>query len=156
MDNANSQPQIQTPTVPVDFEAKAGTSKSDFARAIMQLLQGAKIIGITPDAPSPYDLAALTSSVQILEEKVANIDRPIRRISMQGVNNGVIIVPFQDIGTENYAVSLAYVIASGTNPDPIQWCIVQNSKKTDQVTLRLDGKSSDYPVEITIIGMDNV
>lgn len=156
MDNANSQPQIQTPTVPVDFEAKAGTSKSDFARAILQLLNGAKIIGITPDAPSPYDLAALTSSVEDLQEQMDMANRPIRRVIMQGVNNGVIIVPFLDIGTSNYQVAVAYVIPAGTNPDPIQWCIVKDSKLPTQVTLRLDGKSSDYPVEITITGMDNV
>jgi hypothetical protein len=156
MDNANSQPQIQTPTVPVDFEAKAGTSKSDFARAILQLLSGAKIIGITPDAPSPYDLAALTASVEDLQQEMDKVNRPIRRITMQGVNNGQIIVPFQDIGTKNYSVSVAYVTPSGTNFDPIQWSIVENSKQTSQVTIRCDGRSATFPIEVTIVGMDNV
>jgi len=106
MDNTSSAPTLVVPVVPSDFEAKCGTSKTDLVRAVLELLQGSKIAGITADAPSPYDLAAISSQLASVTADVASLNqRKIRRVIMQGVNNGLVVVPFQDIGTANYQVN---------------------------------------------------
>lgn len=155
MDNQYSQPAIQRPALPPDFEAKAGTSKSDLANAILDMIAQAKITGIVPSEPSPYDLAALTSQVDNLQKEVDKGIRKVRRVTMQGVNNGLVVVPFQDIGTNNYEVELAY-LTPNVNFDPIQWSIIEDSKKSNQVELRLDGRSGAFSIEVTITAMDGI
>ena len=156
MDNANSQPAIVTPEIPTDFESKAGTSKTELAAAILALVRTSKITGIQPDQPSPYDLAALTSQVEGHETRIVKLEsRKIRRVSLNGVNNGLVVVPFQDIGTTDYKVDLAYVTPN-VNFDPIQWSIIEGSKLSNQVQLRLDGRSGTFQIEVTIESMAGI
>lgn len=156
MDNTNSAPLLELPTVPSDFEAKCGTTKTDLVKAIFQLLQGAKISGINSESPSPYDLAAITAQTESNSKAIATLEqRKIRRAILNGVSNGVVVVTFQDIGTENYEVELAYVTPN-ENFDPIQWSIIENTKTSQQVQLRLDGRSGAFHIEVTITSMDGI
>jgi hypothetical protein len=156
MDNEFSAPSLVLPAVPSDFEKKCGTSKTDFVNAVFELLESAKIAGLEPSEPLPYDLAALSAQVETNTAAIAKLNlRTIRRQILAGVNNGLVVVPFQDIGTVNYSVGLAYVTPN-INFDPIQWSIVANSKQTNQVQLRLDGRSGTFQIEVTIISMDGI
>lgn len=155
MDNKNSAPSLQLPKVPSDFEAKAGESKTDFVNAIFALLAGSQIIGVNAAEPSPYDLASIQSQVQANTTAIQKLNRPIRRVTLAGVNNGLVVVPFQDIGTTNYEVDVAY-LTPNVNFDPIQWSIIKNSKQGNQVQLRLDGRSGAFEIEVTISSMEGI
>ena len=155
-DNEFSQPSLVLPSIPPDFEAKCGSSKTDLIAAVFQLLAGSKIAGVNPVNPTPYDLASLSAQVQGNTDAINNLQlRKIRRAILAGANNGVVVVPFQSIGTTNYQVDLAYVTPN-TNFDPIQWSIVENSKQDAQVTLRLDGRSGAFDIEVTITSMEGI
>jgi hypothetical protein len=154
LDNQNSKPSIVPPALPVNFEQMAGTSKSDFARAILELMKSATIDGIQSDSPTPYDLSALQQSVQNLEGDVDKLKlRTPRRITVPASGNALIVVPFQDVGTDDYQVDAAWVTPnaplSGT-----KWSIVAGSKKSNQVSLRVHGIDADtYTLEVTITPM---
>lgn len=93
MDNITSLPKIVTPQIPSDFEAKAGTSKTDFAKVILQLIAGAKITGIIQEQPSPFDLGAMQSNISRLESEVQKFSgRKIRRVFLNGIANGILTV----------------------------------------------------------------
>lgn len=157
MDNLASQPSIVPPTVPADFEAKAGNSRVDFAKALFALLAGAKISGIIAAEPSPYDLAAISSQlaqIQIAADKI--IARTPRRIVLAGIANGVLTVPFQDIGTVNYQVDVAFVSPNSDLPDSLMWAIIKDSKQTAQVNIRVNGNAAAMDIEVTITPMDNI
>lgn len=155
MDNQTSAPTLELPVIPSDFEKKCGSSKTDFLKAAFELLSGAKITGINQD-PQPYDLAAITSQMDTNTAAINDLQqRKVRRQILQGVNNGLVVVPFQDIGTLNYSVEVAYVTPN-VNFDPIQWSIIEDSKKTNQVQLRLDGRSGAFHIEVTITSMDGI
>lgn len=149
MDNLFSKPTLELPEVPPDFEKAAGITKTDFLRAVFALLGGTTIKGINIDEPTPYDLAALSATVESILSDFDRLDVEIRRAVLDGVNNGAVIVPFQDIGTNNYQVDVAF-LTPNINFDPIQWSIVDGSKTTSQVTLRLDGRVGPFKIEVTI------
>lgn len=157
MDNVNSQPAIIPPTVPGDFESKAGASKSDLARALFELLAGAKIAGIVLSEPSPFDLSSLAAQVETLQAAVDEIlQRKIRRVVVAGIANGILIVPFQDIGSVNYQVDVAFVSPNTDLPDSLMWSIIEGSKATSQVALRINGNATSMDIEVTITVMDGI
>ncbi len=150
MDNLFSRPTIKIPAVPSDAESKAGTSKSDLIRFIFKLLKGSTVEGITPSEPTPHDLGAIVTNVQQLR---ADYDKllaaKVRHQILDAVSNGQMVVAFQDIGTTNYQVSVAYVTPN-IDWQPISWGIIADSKKTNQVGIRLDGHSGKFQIEVTI------
>lgn len=156
MDNQNSRPSIVPPSVPADANSRAGTSKSDLIEYIFELLRGATITGIQSDQPTPYDLAALTNQVTAHEVEIDKIkDRTPRRVIVSGVNDGPQIVTFQDVGTTNYQVDASWVTPN-VNFGAIQWSIIDGSKLSSQVTLRIDGSAGAYMLEVTITPMDGI
>lgn len=156
MDNQNARPTLQPPNVPADFESSAGTSRTDFATALLELLKESTIEGVNPENPTSFDFSALQAQVTALEADMQNIKaRTPRRVIMSGVTNGLVVVPFQDVGTANYQVDLAFVTPNVNFP-AINWAIINGSKKSDQVQLRIDGDAGSYSMEITITPMDGI
>jgi ferric-dicitrate binding protein FerR (iron transport regulator) len=93
MDNPLSTPQLKLPTVPSDFNGGVGV---DFARALMRLLEGATLAGGTQDSSQPFDVAALQQDVENLTTELNDSKRKMRVITMTGVDDGQITVPFPD------------------------------------------------------------
>lgn len=147
MDNQFSQPALLLPAIPSDFESKAGSSRVDFARALFSLLASARITGINPTSPQPYDLTTLQAAV---EELQASPQPKFRSILKDGVANASIIVPFADIGTEAYFVNVVFVTPD-TNINTVTWSVVDDSQQSDQVTIRIDGDASTYGILVNII-----
>lgn len=151
MENQTSQPTLVLPAIPPNFDSIAGTSKSDYAAALFELLKGAIVTGIVSSSPIPYDLAALTTDVAQLKIDVAALNKKIRRITVSGVSNGEVTIPFQDIGTTNYDVDVAFVWTSGGPfPDSLNWAIVGGSKQTFQVKIRCDGNAATFDLDVVI------
>lgn len=150
MEQQTSQPALTLPAIPTNFDTLAGTSKADFAAALFEILKGAVISGIISSSPTPYDLAAIVSDITQLKLDVAAVSKPIRRITVSGVNNGEITVPFQDVGTTNYQVDVAFVWTAGGAFPAIQWAIVGGSKLSSQVKIRCDGTAATFDLEVTI------
>jgi hypothetical protein len=156
MHNQNARPAIVPPVVPSNIETLVGTSKSDFVKAILDLVAQSTITGINQENPDSFDISSIQQTLEEQGEDIAALNaRTPRRIIQDGVSNGIVVVPFPDIGTINYQVSLAYVTPN-VNFDPIQWSIVENEKKTNQVMLRLDGRSGTFEIEVTITPMDGI
>jgi hypothetical protein len=113
MNNVLSEPSLVLPEIPTNFESMAGTSRTDFLRAIFDLLEGTKITGITVES-SPYDLEALTAQVQQLQADVDAIKlRQVRKMSLSltaatgaGALNVILISPPLD--NANYVVSVQF------------------------------------------------
>jgi hypothetical protein len=151
MENQVSQPTLELPNIPDDFETTAGTSRRDFAQALFDLLESARILGITQASPTPYDLAAIVSDIETLEAGLAAVSKIRRVITVSGVNNGEVTVPFQSVGTDDYQVDVAFVWTSGGAFPAIQWAIVGGSKTATQVKIRCDGTAATFDLEVTII-----
>lgn len=156
-ENPSSQPTLLLPVIPADFETKCGTSKTDFAKAIFQLLASASVTGITPTGGTPYDLARIQSQLEALQTTVdKTVARTPRRVIMNGVINGIIVVPFQSLPSTNYQVDVAFSTPNETLPDALQWSIVAGTKTVNQVTLRINGNAGTYGLEVTITPMDGI
>lgn len=147
MDNQFSQPTIQTPEVPDDFEAKAGSTRKDFAVALFDLLKSAIILGIIPTSPQSYDLVSLIQRVDALESQAPPKMRAIAKV---GVINATIDVAFPDIGTTNYSVNVEF-LTPDTNINTVTWSVVDGSKATNQVRVRIDGDASTYSIVVHIL-----
>lgn len=155
MDNVNSQPALQLPIVPADFETRSGSSRVDFANALFELLKGALVTGIVQAQPSPYDIGAMQASITELQVRIEEVAAPKQRsIIMNGVNNGLVIVPFDDIGTTDYAVDLAF-ITPNVNINTVTWSIIDGSKQNAQVQLRIDGSAATYKIHVNILERKN-
>lgn len=121
------------------------------------MLRGATITGIQSEQPTPYDLAAIQKQVEKHESSITKLeDRTPRRVTVAGVNNGLVIVPFQDVGTTNYQVDVAFIWPSGSSFPEINWAVVAGSKQTNQVSLRCDGSVGTFTLEVTITPLDNL
>lgn len=149
MDNVFSQPALELPEVPADFEAKAGSSKTDLVKAIFTLLKSATISGINQSSPQPYDLAALEKQVTELQDQATKTPI-IRSVLKAGVTNGNITAAFEDVGTTNYLVSVEPVVPDG-DINTVTWAVIDNSKKTNEVTIRIDGTGATYQFLVSII-----
>lgn len=151
MENQTSQPALELPAIPSDFEARAGTSRTDFVSALFDLLASARITGIVSSTPTPYDLAAIVNDIAEIQAAITAGIKTIRRITVGGVNNGEVTVPFQDIGTTNYQVDVAFVWTSGgAFPSGLNWAVVGGSKTATQVKIRCDGAAATFDLEVTI------
>ncbi len=147
MDNVFSQPGLDLPEIPSDFESKAGSSRVDFVKAIWELLATARIKGITPTSPQPYDLTSLQAAVEELQQ---NPQPKFRSVLKDGVANATITVAFPDIGTAAYFVNVVFVTPD-TNINTVTWSVVDNSQTTNEVKIRIDGDASTYKVLVNII-----
>ena len=139
-------PNLKLPNVPADFGLTT-SSKSEFATALFELLKSATIEGINETAPSPYDLTNLQNRVEVLE---ATKTPAMRSVLKDGVNDSTLTVAFADIGTDDYFVNVEAVTPdSGINT--VTWSVVENSKKTNEVKIRVDGTGSTYQFLVTIV-----
>jgi hypothetical protein len=149
MNNIESEPSLLLPEIPTNFEALAGTSRTDFAKAIFELLAGAKISGINVE-PSPYDLAALTAQVNQMQLDVNLLKaRKVLKFSITVTSNNERVISFgQDLGTTNYTVTAVYTSPKGANIPTVTWSVVD--KQSTYVTIRQDGTAN------ATMGMDVV
>lgn len=157
MDNQNSQPALVTPAVPPDFDIASGSSRGDFARALFALLDTAKITGIISEEPTPFDIGVLAGQIQTIQAAVDKlVARTPRRVTMVGIANGILIVPFPDVGTTDYQVDVAFVSPNTDLPDALMWSIIKNSKSSNQVSLRINGNAAAMDIEVTITPMAGI
>lgn len=147
MDNSFTQPTLELPEIPSDFEARAGTSRLDFLRAVFELLKSTRVAGIIQSSPQPYDLSTLQARIEQLE---SNPVPKMRSVLKDGVTDASIIVAFEDIGTTDYFVNVV-PITEDTNINTFTWSVVDNSQQTNQVTIRVDGNASTYKLLVNII-----
>lgn len=147
MDNNFSQPALDIPVIPDDFEAQAGSTRKEFAEALRRLFSGTKVTGITEPTPTPYDLTVLTQKVEALEAvKVPKM----RSILKDGVSNDTLLVAFEDIGTADYFVNVVCVTPDA-DINTVTWSVVTNSQKTNEVKIRIDGTGATYKFLVNII-----
>jgi len=157
MDNSTSQPAYVPPAVPPDTEIAAGTSRTDFTRFLLTLISTGKITGIVNSEPTPFDLGTLAGQVQTLQAAVDKVlARTPRFITMAGIANGILIVPFLDIGTTDYSVQASFVSPNTDLPDSLMYSIIQDSKSSNQVSLRINGNASHMNIEVVITPMNNI
>lgn len=149
MDNSRSQPSLKLPTIPKDAEKKAGATKTEFLTFLFALLKGATVEGIISTEPTPFDLAKITAQIDDLIAANEVAHGKVRHQVLDAVSNGPIVVTFPDIGTTLYSVDVAFVTPN-EDYTKIQWAIVAESKKTNQVTLRIDGQAGPFQLEVTI------
>lgn len=147
MDNLFSQPTLKLPAIPDDFEATAGATRLDFAKALFKLLASATIEGINPTSPQSFDVSNLIQRIQVLE---ANHPPKMRAILKAGVTDTTLVVGFADIGTSDYFVNVEFVTPdAGINT--VTWSVVDGSKTSNEVKVRIDGNASTYQIIITIV-----
>lgn len=149
MDNLFSQPRLQLPEIPADFENQAGSSRVDFARALFKLIAAAPVIGITQTNPTPYDLTALTQRVQAIEEDQDSIPK-MRTILKDGVSNATLTVGFEDIGSTDYLVNVI-PMTPDADINTVTWSLVEDSRKTNECKIRIDGTGAAYKFLVHII-----
>lgn len=149
MTNVYSQVTAKVPEVPADFEARAGTTKSDLARAILQLVSQSEFNGINLDSPDNFDLNEINNRLTATEEGVTKATRAQRVVSMSGIANGLLTIPFDPMPTNNYQVDLIFVTPN-TNINTVTWSLIENSKATNQCQVRIDGNANPYKIEVTI------
>lgn len=147
MDNAFSQAQLSLPPVPENFEAMAGSSKSDLVRAILNLLASAQITGINTDEPSSIDLGQLQNQIQSLQTQVTNNAVTIIQVPMSGVPAGLVTVAFDSVQTNVYSVDVAF-ITTGTTTAPA-WSLISGSQQQNQCQIFIGG-SSTWSIVVTI------
>lgn len=153
MDNLTSDPFLKLPSVPASFEATAGNSRVDFAKALFALLESASIGGITDDDPSEFDFGSLQAKVNSLEKLFNQAVRKVRRVTMNGAADATILTPiFDDIGTLDYSVNLVFLIPPSTpGGGVVSWFLVEGSKQTDRCQIQLEGNSAGFKCEISIV-----
>jgi tRNA uridine 5-carbamoylmethylation protein Kti12 len=155
-DNTNSKPILVPPSLPQDFEKMAGSSKTDFANALLYILRQSTIDGIQPSQPSDYDISALTKQVEVQQADLDKIKaRTPRRKTIAAVNASTVIVEFDDVGTDVYEVTGTW-LGENVNFATVNWSVVTGSKQSNQVTIRFDGNASPYALEVTITPMHNI
>lgn len=155
MDNSNSRPSLDLPTVPSDFESRAGSSRVDFAKALFELLKGATITNIVNDEPNPFDLGSVQAALTALTAEFNQNGTPKQRlITVQAVTNGLITIAFDDIGTTSYKVS-AIFLTNGADINTVTWSLVDGSKATNQCQIWVDGTAAAYKLEVHILQVNN-
>jgi hypothetical protein len=149
MDQVYSQASLQLPTVPADFESRAGSNKTDLAKAIFALLQGAPIVGINPADPNNFDLGTIVNRITALETNQAAYKIQQRVVSLTGVNNDILTYSFADMATTNYTVNICIITPSGGLSGTITWSLVANSKTGTGCQIYIKGDATAYQVELT-------
>lgn len=137
--------------MPLDIEAKSGTSKRDLILVIFSLLKQTRIEGINQDTPVNFDYTAVQNQIKEFNTRIDTLGRRQRVVTLAGVNNQVLIVPFEKFedGFTNYSVDVVFVAPDG-NINTCTWAIVEGTKTDSQVQIRIDGSASHYNLEITI------
>lgn len=149
MTNSFSQVTIKVPTIPADFEAKAGTTKTDLAEAILALISGSQLNGVNLDSPDNFDLNEINNRLKSVEEGVINAKVQQRIVELNGIANGLLTIPFAEMPTANYSVNVAFVTPN-TNINTVTWSVIQGSKQVSQCQIRIDGDANPYKLEVTI------
>lgn len=147
-DNEFSQPSLIPPSIPPSFEADAGTSKTDFALAIFELLKKSQITGITQSSPNPLDITQLATDLTALEARVTTDEAGIKtyRKVFTSIVDGSFDVTFPSLGGTNYEVSV--IMNTNVPEDAGIWSI---TAKTDtSVRVRVKNVIANPNLEITI------
>lgn len=148
MTNPIAAPQLSLPQVPDDFNGGVGV---DFARALMSLLGQITVTGLVDDGADPFDVGQMQEQIETIQTTLTTSTRKERTILMNGVNNGEIAVPFQDIGTIDYTVTYEIVIPTGSDPTPVVVYILDGTKTTSQFRARIDGTGNPYKFLFTVM-----
>lgn len=150
MDNQFSQVSISVPEIPADFEARAGSSKTDLASAILLLISAAQVNGIDLSQPNNFDLAQIQNRLTAVEASVEKQQLNQRTVGLTGIANGLLTIPFDDMPSTNYWVNLIF-ITTNTNLNTVTWGLITGSKQTNQCQVRIDGDASPYQIEVQIL-----
>lgn len=145
MDNPPSSQQLQVPAVPVDFNGGVGI---DFAKALLGLLSGARITDA--GGPTQSDITQLQNEVEGLNNTVTNNIRNQTKVTMNGVNNGQVVVPFQGWADTNYEITHNIIIGDGVDPATIVVFLIEDSREANQFTVRVDGAGAAFTIEFVI------
>jgi len=145
-----SNPSLSIPSLPSDFESRAGSSKTELARAILELLAGASIQNYPTSAEDQFDLANFQQRLEDLEQNFEDAIKPIRRVRLNGIGNGTHIFSFEDVGDTNYGVATCFW-KTGTGSDEITWFFDNAAKTSSEVTLVLEDLTGTIDVEVLII-----
>lgn len=149
MDNLYSPITLVTPELPSNFEALAGTSKTDLIKAAFAILEQAKIEGVNPTQPTVIDIGQLASQIESLAADVAALMqvKPVA-VTVSGVTNDIVIVVFPDIGTDVYKVQ---AICRGANASfTANLMIIDGTKKSNQFQMKVTGAASGYFIDVLI------
>lgn len=148
MDNPQSLPQLVLPNVPDDFNGGVGVA---YARALMLLLGGVQVEVGNDGGAQPIDLAQLQQQIETLTTAVADANRKQRLITLAGVNNVEMSVPFQDIGTTSYDITAEIMIPTGNNPaSGLGLYLIEGSFQSAQFRVRCDGDLSAYTLRFVV------
>jgi hypothetical protein len=147
MDNPQSLAMIQTPEVPDDFNGGVGV---EFARSLMKLLNSAQVVGTEGNA-NPFDILQMQKQVEDLSDEVDAKARKERVVIMNGVNNGELVVPFENIGTTEYTVTAEIIIPAGADPPNVNVFVIDANKEAAQCKVRIDGTGNPYKFRFTIL-----
>ncbi len=147
-DNEFSQPSLIPAELPPSFEKDAGTSKTDFANAILAHLRKSQIIGITQSNPNPLDITQIASDLTALEERVTADEAGIKtyRKVFASISDGNFDVTFPSLGGTNYEVSVILNTSIPLNAGI--WSIT--SKTDTSVRVRVTDTIDNPDLEITI------
>lgn len=147
MDNPQSKPQLKFAPIPDDFNSGVGV---DFARALVKFLESAEVVGLNFENSEPFDAAKIQQSVEDLTDTLNGNIRGQRKVEMNGVANGELIVPFQTMQTTDYEVNPILVIPAGINPPTVTFALVDGSKQDNQFKVRVDGNGAPYKIFFVI------
>lgn len=150
MTNTYSQVTIKVPEVPEDFEARAGTTKTDLAEAILKLIQGAQLNGVNLDSPDNFDLNEINNRLNKVEADAASAKLQQRLVVVSGINNGLITVPFAEMPSASYKADVVLITAN-VNINTVTWSLIENSKTPSQCQFRIDGTAAPYKIEVSIL-----
>lgn len=157
MDNTNSQVRIQAPELPSNAEAMMGTSKTDFANYILELIGRSQITGINEQGAVSLEVSTLTKSVQTLQTSVNALEaRKPQKISISGTNGTLVTVPLTEVLPSNlYDVAGVFSGGSGALPD-IGWSVVAGSKTVSEFQVRFQGDATAYTLDLTVTPIHNL
>ncbi|MCG3778245.1 MAG: hypothetical protein JW388_0958 [Nitrospira sp.] len=149
-----STPSLAVPSLPADFESRAGSSKTELARAILELLAGANIINYPTSAEDQFDLANFQQRLEDLEQNFEDAVKPIRRVRINGIATAetTTTFTFEDVGDTNFGVCVtiidettADIGASG------RWFVQSATRTSTSVQVTTIGYAGTFDLEVLII-----
>lgn len=150
MDNEFSQAMLVAPVIPSDFEALAGNTKTSFAQALINLLNGSIVTGINPDQPSNFDLGQMQNQITTLQSQVAALQLTQQIVTLTNQAAGLITVAFPSpMPSTSYSVGVA-PITTNTSLGGFTWGLIVGSQTTTQCQIRVDGSTGPYDIAVVI------
>lgn len=146
--NNETAPTLQLPEVPETFNNGVGV---EFAKQLLALLSSTRVIGLSTDLAASIDFGQIQQKLNDMQAQLDLNSRKFRHVVMSGVTNAEMTVPFEDMGTTQYAAWATPIIDEGEDPGTIFACLVDGSKENTQVKFRIDGSGSAFKFEFFIL-----